>query len=187
MILKYIILGILDIKPRTGYDIKTYMSNSTNFFWTAELSQIYIELGKLEAKGFISSHIEPQEGKPDKKIYTILDKGKKELVDWLRDFPQKINKTARNEFLVRIFFSARIPKEELVYQLQRYIRQLEEELEIYTGIDERIRLAADDGKMSDDGFHQWLTLKRGIGFVKSEMSWARESIEEIQKYKSKQG
>ena len=79
MSLEFSLLGFLQYHPMTGYDLKKVLDESTQFFWHAELSQIYPELKRLEQKGWITSASYPQEGKPDKKVYSITPVGKAEF------------------------------------------------------------------------------------------------------------
>ena len=48
-----VILGLLSLGPRSGYDIKTVVDRSTRFFWAASYGQIYPELRRLEDEGLI--------------------------------------------------------------------------------------------------------------------------------------
>jgi len=178
MTLGFIIIGLLSIKPMTGYDLKTFFDRSINFFWSAELSQIYRELSKLEKQGYVSSKIEQQEGRPDKKIYTITEDGERAFLEWLRDFPGNLSPSPRNEFLVRIFFSSRIPGDELIYQLTKYIKHQQEELKTYRETEKQINELMEAGR-NGELFYQKLTLRRGLFFVQSEIEWAKECIEEL--------
>ena len=36
-----VILGMLAVEPRSGYDIKAIVDHSTRFFWAASYGQIY--------------------------------------------------------------------------------------------------------------------------------------------------
>ena len=46
-----VILGMLGLGLRTGYDVKRLSEDSTRFFWGASFGQIYPELKRLEAQG----------------------------------------------------------------------------------------------------------------------------------------
>ena len=50
-----VILGVLGLGPRTGYDIKKLTDVSTRFFWSASYGQIYPELKRLEAAGLVEA------------------------------------------------------------------------------------------------------------------------------------
>jgi len=182
LILSYIILGLLMSQPMTGYDLKSFFNKSINFFWSAKLSQIYRELSNLEKKGLIRHTIEHQEGRPDKKIYSVTKEGELLFLDWLKDFPQNLTPVSRNEFLVRIFFSYMIPNDELIFQFRRYIREKEEELKEYRGIEERMNNEMKKDNYNRELFNKRLTVRRGIHFAESEIKWAKECIEELRKF-----
>ncbi len=40
----YVILGMVSGEPRSGYEIKALVDNTTRFFWAASYGQIYPEL-----------------------------------------------------------------------------------------------------------------------------------------------
>ena len=48
-----VILGVLAVEPRSGYDIKALTDKSTRFFWAASYGQIYPELKRLAERGLI--------------------------------------------------------------------------------------------------------------------------------------
>jgi len=179
--LGFIILGLLMDKSMTGYDLKTFFKNSVNFFWSAELSQIYRELSKLEKQGYVSSKTEYQEGRPNKKLYNVTAEGQAVFLKWLMEFPTNLVPISRNEFLVRIFFSSKLSNDELIHQLRRYILQQEEDERVCRLIEERLNSRISDSQSSNEAFHHRLTVRRGIYFAQSEIKWANECIEEITK------
>src|SRR5215510_9112051 len=81
--LKQILLGFLNYKPMTGYELKTSMDESTMHFWHAYHSQIYTTLRKLEEEGLLSSEMLEEDGSPTKRLYTLTDAGRKDLLAWL--------------------------------------------------------------------------------------------------------
>ena len=185
MTLRFIILGLLNYYSMTGYDLKLLMDKSTNFFWSAELSQIYRELSKLESLGYINSRIEPQEGRPDKKIYNITQEGKVALVEWLEDFPKVLSTPGKNEFLVRVFFSSNLRnKDILILQFENYIRELTKELKSYEPMEEEANKKFAKGCYGENNcilYHN-LTLKRGISWAKAELDWANNCIKIIKDF-----
>ena len=49
----YVILGMLRLGQRNGYEIKSLVDVSTRFFWAASYGQIYPELARLETLGLV--------------------------------------------------------------------------------------------------------------------------------------
>jgi len=118
MSLPHALLGLLNYKPSTGYDLKAAFENSINLFWNASLPQIYRTLSQMQKDGWLSFIIEHQEGKPSRKIYQLTDKGKEEFQNWLAaapEFPQP-----KNTLLVKLFFGNQMNKKDLVANIQKW-------------------------------------------------------------------
>ncbi|HBX24628.1 MAG TPA: hypothetical protein DEF34_13505 [Desulfotomaculum sp.] len=173
------ILGLLTYQPMSGYDLKQVFDTSINFFWTAQLSQIYRELSMLEKKGYVTSRIEPQEGRPDRKVYSLTQEGNKSFLEWLNRFSESLLLPVRDEFNIRIFFGSRLPKEELVFQLNKYIRELRLGLELYNTLDNSLRQYAEALLRPEEEFYWRLTVKKGIIMAEAAIRWAEECLQEL--------
>jgi PadR family transcriptional regulator AphA len=123
--LKYALLGFLDYQPYTGYELKQMMDLSTANFWHAKQSQIYMTLKKLETEKLVTSEIEPQEGRPNRRVYTITGAGREDLQSWLSK-PITRLEPHKETLLLQLFFSARQDKETLLTQL-RLLRDLHQQ------------------------------------------------------------
>jgi len=100
--LKHGILGLINYREMTGYEIMQAFRDSLNFFWKAQTSQIYRELQTLEKKKWVEKTFVPQQGKPDKNMYSITEDGRRELLRWLLDGDLGLN--SRNPALMKVFF-----------------------------------------------------------------------------------
>jgi DNA-binding PadR family transcriptional regulator len=105
--LDFALLGFLNYRPMTGYELKQYMDGSTSHFWNAKLSQIYTTLKSLEEKGWVRSSVQAQEERPDKRIYTITSEGKSSLRKWLAE-PLTELTSHKNALLLKLFFAASV-------------------------------------------------------------------------------
>ena len=85
MFIKILILALLSLEPKTGYQLSKDVQGSTGFFWKATHQQIYRDLASLEELGWLKFPEVTQKEKPDKKIYSITKTGKKELVRWMKE------------------------------------------------------------------------------------------------------
>ena len=131
----YVVLGILNWEPRTGYEIKQLVDRSTRFFWAASYGQIYPELKRLEDQGLIRGRSRPQGGRK-RTVFTLSAKGKRELVAWLDRPPETFE--MRHEGLLKLFLSSASPPEEVIQQLEQMrlyseeivdrLRQIEQEV-----------------------------------------------------------
>ena len=77
--LAYGLLSLLTHSPLSGYDLTQRIQP----FWPAKHSQIYPLLARLEKYGMVSCELIQQSDKPDKKVYSIQEKGFEALREWL--------------------------------------------------------------------------------------------------------
>jgi len=103
MDVKTVCLGMLTDGPASGYDLKKCFESSFGHFFPAGYGSIYPALATLARNGMVEFEEVPQEGKPDRKVYTITVKGRKELMDGLSN----ANPThkVRSEFLAMMCFA----------------------------------------------------------------------------------
>ncbi|WP_108395826.1 PadR family transcriptional regulator [Devosia submarina] len=70
-------LSILFEGDATGYEIRRNCTEGEcSYFLEASFGSIYPALARLEDDGLVTSRIEPQDGKPAKKIYSITEAGR---------------------------------------------------------------------------------------------------------------
>lgn len=113
--LKHGILGLLSYYDRTGYEIMEVFKDSLNFMWNANTSQVYRELNNLKEAGWATVTEVEQQGKPDKKIYSITDGGREELMKWLTDCENF--KLPNQPMLMKLFFGGMLSKEDALKAL----------------------------------------------------------------------
>lgn len=77
--LAYGLLSLLSRSADSGYDLMLKIKP----FWPAKHSQIYPLLAQLESDGLVQHVLVVQTDKPDKKVYSLTDKGKEALRAWL--------------------------------------------------------------------------------------------------------
>jgi len=106
----YVILGMLHLGPRSGYDIKRFVDQSTRFFWAASYGQIYPELQRLAKAGLIESERKPEGGRR-RTVYRLTLAGEARLREWLASEEEPVHEL-RDEGLLRLFFADALPKEE---------------------------------------------------------------------------
>ena len=109
--LKYAILGLLNQKELTGYDLMKQFESTLCEFWSAKHSQIYPELKKLTDEGSIAYKTEPSENGSEKKLYHITDAGRTDFMDWLSS-ETKTQPTPKDISRLKIFFCNCLPPED---------------------------------------------------------------------------
>ena len=171
---QYALLGFLSRGPQSGYDIKKAMGESTGHFWSESYGQIYPNLKKLSAAGLATSETERQEGKPDKKVYTITSKGRETLLEWLTEPPSRT--PPRNEFLLKLFFAHRATPEVAVQHVEGYKTRLQADLTTYQEIERWL----ETGYAGHPSLPYWLmTLSYGRLEAEALLKWCDETLETL--------
>jgi len=117
MSLKYALLGMLSIRPMSGYDIKKFFDQSVGLIWNATHSQIYVQLDQMENEGLVEKRSIIQEGRPNKNLYRATDKGFRELQRWLGE--PISTPDYKDEFMLRFFFSDFLDRARLKQHLEK--------------------------------------------------------------------
>ncbi|MEV4411677.1 PadR family transcriptional regulator [Catellatospora sp. NPDC049609] len=81
--LGYALLSLLTRGPATGYQLSSQVKAPLGHFWTAKHSQIYPELARLAAAGWVSAVEQAGPGPRAKKTYEITPDGLAALRAWL--------------------------------------------------------------------------------------------------------
>lgn len=166
----YVILGMVRTEPRSGYQIKALVDNSTRFFWAASYGQIYPELKRLSEAGLVSGSDSPTGGRR-RTVYEITADGEEELKAWLRQPPKTFE--MREEGLLKLFFAGALPPEEAV-EILRAMRAHRLEMR------ERllaIRAAKADAPPPDP--FPMIVLRSGIEFTEWFADWCERMEAEI--------
>jgi DNA-binding PadR family transcriptional regulator len=127
------VLGLIALRPRSGYDIKRIVDRSIRHFWAASYGQIYPELKRLEKLGWIAGDDAPNGGRA-RRIYRSTPAGSRALQEWL--FGRETRVELRDESLLRLFFCDTLPREQALTllagrregyrQMLRYLRSLDD-------------------------------------------------------------
>lgn len=158
----YVILGMLRREPRSGYEIKALVDNSTRFFWAASYGQIYPELKRLSAAGLVKGADSPTGGRK-RTVYAITAAGEEELVAWLRQSPEVFE--MRDEGLLKLFFAEALPAAEAV-EIVREMRRRRE------AVNARLR-ELEPEKDEDKSGYPLVVLRCGIEFTDWFVDWCR--------------
>lgn len=177
MSLNIAILGFLYSQPYSGYDLKKVFDQSVRHFWPADQAQIYRTLGKLTKRGLAEMEVVHQEDRPDRKVYHITERGRKELLRWLAA-PHAMQDT-RSAELIQVFFSGDLSDEQVLKNFERHARQLRSLIDVYTGIPLDPSCTTNDPHDRRRKFYRLLTLECGFFNAKAELAWTESVIERL--------
>lgn len=168
---RYALLGMLSLIPMSGYDLKRTISYSIGNFWNESYPQIYPLLKQLTAEGLTTSQVEKTEGRPERHIYTLTEKGWQELQRWLVEpFEYQVQ---RNELLLKLFFGSQIRTELSSEHVRRHRAVQVEALHKY----EQTEVELKANWTGNPKLPYWLlTLSYGKHVSKALIDWCDEAL-----------
>jgi PadR family transcriptional regulator AphA len=126
-----VVLGLIALGERTGYDIKRTVEHSTAFFWGASYGQIYPELERLERDGLLVSE---QRGPRRRREYRVTSAGELALRDWLSS-REPLWFSTRDEGLLKLFFADLVDDSERLANVRQIVQQNEQALAFFHTIE----------------------------------------------------
>lgn len=171
MSIQHALLTSLLEKPSTGYELASRFDRSIGYFWQASHQQIYRELRRMAAAGWVVAEEEGGEGRRKRKTYQVLAAGIDELKRWGRE-PSGSAESHR-ELLVKLRAEAVLGPLGALEELQRLVAEHEEKLTTFRRIEER---DFSGSPMSDAQQLQYRVLCMGIMSEESWLEWARDTL-----------
>lgn len=179
--IRFIILGLLNIKPMSAYDFDKILSNSIKSFYDIKQSHVYIEFKKLEADGFLASETIVTEANRTKKVFHITEKGK----EFFHDKNNSLDKAPeryldiRALFLVRMFFGEFLDDESNINFLQSLKTQTIHKIKETKDKQAIIENAPSKHSNIRNKWYWNSTAEFGLSFYRLLLEWIDSCIEDI--------
>jgi PadR family transcriptional regulator, regulatory protein AphA len=167
---EFAILGLVAEGPRSGYDIKKEVEERLSHFWSESYGHIYPMLRRLHARGLLDRTLERQEGRPDRKVYSLTDGGRKALEDWFAEPPP--SQRPRNELLLRIFLGRHTRPEHLLRDVRNHREGVMKALARLRAVERRLDAEA---SAHPDLVYWKLTLGYGLKAFEALAEWGGEA------------
>jgi DNA-binding PadR family transcriptional regulator len=142
----YALLGLLTFGDElTGYELKQRADNTLRFYWVAPaMSQIYTELSRLTARGYVEPRAHETEGRRTT-AYRITPAGERALHEWIGasrvGFP-----TLKHTVLLRLLIGHASNPERMREMLEEYIAELADARRDLVQVREALRGADQPGE-----------------------------------------
>jgi DNA-binding PadR family transcriptional regulator len=101
--IRYLALGLLMRGPGHGYQLDQDLEDDFGMIWKAGQTKLYVTLSSLEEEGLLASELEPQENRPDRKVYSLTEKGRRAFRDWVSQ-PVPSLRATRVELIAKLRF-----------------------------------------------------------------------------------
>lgn len=175
--LKYAILGMLNRKSMTGYDMAKEFDTTLAELWNAKHSQIYPELKNLVEAGLVQYDIEISGNVLEKKLYTITSKGKEEFNAWALTY-HKLKPATKDAFRLQLFFADCISNEERIRLMQL---RLEEHQSKLSRLKKKLCCFDSIPPIKENEFTDYLVLTGAILREESNCRWLEQCLEHCKK------
>ena len=178
MALPHAILVSLCEQAGSGYELAHRFDRSIGFFWAATHQQIYRTLRTMEDADWVRVTPVTQQGRPDKKVYTVAEAGRAELARWIAE-PLTGRGSAVTDGRTRdVAVKLRGAAYGDVSALREQITALRAEraalLDVYRGYEKR--QFPDPAALRGSALHQHLVLRGGIRAEESSIDWLDEIL-----------
>ncbi len=126
------LLGMLSLRPMSGYEIRQTIEASIGNFWRESYGQIYPTLRRLVVEGLAEVVPERGTGKGNRTVYRLTGAGRRRLRAWLKT--PSVEQVPRSEMLLKIFFAGQVSPGIVREQVEAFQRRHAGEMERYAGV-----------------------------------------------------
>jgi DNA-binding PadR family transcriptional regulator len=170
---KFAVLGMLTLRPMSGYDVKKAFEQSIQFFWNESFGQIYPMLHALVKDGLATCTTKTTPKGRERHVYAITAAGRRALKGWLaEELPRE---TPRVEILLKLFFARHAGEPVVRAHLTSFRSHLARMLDVYAATEAALASARER-----PDYPYWLmTLRYGQHVNRALVAWADESIETL--------
>jgi DNA-binding PadR family transcriptional regulator len=166
----YTLMGLLSFgRELSGYELKRW-SDNLRFFWSAPaMSQVYREIERLAAGGYVEQRHVVRDGTRTTKVYRLTPEGEQALRQWLAEPPEP--PMLKHPVALRVFFGHLLAPADLKRAIEAHRDWCERML---------ADLEATRRDLGDDlTFHNAaLVAEWGLGYFRGELA-AAEGIEGV--------
>ncbi|NQX10440.1 PadR family transcriptional regulator [Microbacteriaceae bacterium VKM Ac-2855] len=127
-LLDSVLIGLIAMHPRTGYDLSKYLERNGRIFgYSPKSSQIYRQLSSLVERGLLVFNVDSNRAGPDAKVYALTEDGWRGYQAWIDEeyvpTPRPLDANFQLRFLLAGISSPsvalRLVSEELDYRLEQ--------------------------------------------------------------------
>ncbi|MEV2277789.1 PadR family transcriptional regulator [Nocardiopsis sp. NPDC049922] len=176
MALRDAVMAALLEGEASGYDLAKGFDASVANFWMATPQQIYRELDRMESEGLVRARVVHQEKRPNKRLFSLTDAGRRALRDFTAAPPRP--GVAREELLVQVQ-ALDVGDVEAV---RESVRERGDWARAKIARYERLRERLLDGRSEEEyllhaeRIGPYLTLMRGLEFERENLRWGERVL-----------
>ena len=174
-----LILAMLRQGPRHGYEIKKDIDRALGGMVSLNNKTLYLALKRFEEMGAVTRQVVLQEGKPNRHLYQMTERGIELLQAYLRDFgPEQAGVDA--EFFTRVSFFDFLEVPERRVILKRRLTYLQRGLAYLHNLQQMAEEDEDCANIIPSRSHAQRVLAFHTRRIRDEYEWIAAWLEEMQ-------
>ncbi len=176
MALAEAILVCLAEEPLTGYELAKSFDTSIGFFWRADHQQIYRELKRLRENDWVSDELVVQQGRPNKRRYSITAAGRAHLMEWSQQ--SQTPPPIKDDLLVKLYSLADVDAIAVREQIADRLAGHRDRLRLYQRIADTIYRDVPDDDPAAVG--RLLGLRAGLAYEQAWIRWCTDALQRLE-------
>jgi PadR family transcriptional regulator, regulatory protein AphA len=170
----YAILASIAHEPKSGYDLAKWFDRVASHFCPAGYGSVYPALSNLESEGLVEYETVPSEKGPERKVYSITEKGRRALLRWASE--PAADPQTRDEQLVKALSYGMLPPERALALLEEARERHMNKLAYFEGLERGLEARLREGSVSEEAhLGTLLVLRRGINAERCYAQWCEEA------------
>ena len=168
---RFVILGLLNHEPLSGYDIKKRVDLVVSQFWNIGFAQIYPTLTELESEGLIQKTDGEETKGPQRNVYAATQAGRQALHHWLEQ--PAVKEYTKYEILLKLYFSGGMPASHSIQAIQDFRERQQQQLGMIKSFKQNL-----ESVLSQDADHlyYYLTVLFGERVYDAYLAWADDAL-----------
>ncbi|MFF7309054.1 helix-turn-helix transcriptional regulator [Streptomyces sp. NPDC008137] len=181
MALRNAVMAALLEGEASGYDLAKAFDATVANFWMSTPQQLYRELDRMEAEGLVTARVVEQERRPNKRLFSLTEAGRKAVHDYTAE-PMGKPAVIRDELLVKVQCLDAGDMEAVRTAIAERMEWATAKLARY----ERLRQRLLDGRSEEAYFAEaerigpYLTLLRGMSFERENLQWGDMALRRLE-------
>ena len=177
---KYAILGVLSMGPMSGYDINKIFQERLNYVWSESYGQLYPMLKRMEQEELIEKCAGNQEGRIDRKVYQLTEKGLDEFREW---HPRTIGyQITRKELLLKLIFGSKVQLKDNIAHVEHFREMIRESLKLHAVVESEYASRQGD----PDARFKYMATRYYWYEWQALLAWCDETLDALRKMENQQ-
>ncbi len=161
---QYAVLGLLRLKPMSGYGIKRFLDQLNPAVWAESYGNLYPLLKRLEGERLVQCRSRMR-GRLGRKEYSLTPQGRSVLQRWLALPPPPAK--VKDELLLKLFFGKGVPVRITLGHVRKRLEEMQARRKLI-GVHRR--------RTGNQPLLSHLILLYGEGGTEARIRWCQEAI-----------